>query len=86
MKTIFLKVEINFENYEDVSDELILEDSGILDSLKNGVKVEIINNTNNQSFITSCPYFSSCINNGKNMDCNLQTFKEIDCYIKNEQK
>ena len=42
MKTIFLKVEINFENYEDVNDELILEDSGILDSLKKGVNVEIL--------------------------------------------
>lgn len=42
MRTIILKVQIDFENYDDVTDELILEDSGILDSLKEGVSVEIL--------------------------------------------
>lgn len=31
-----------WEDYEDVSDELLLEDSGIFDILKNGVDVKLI--------------------------------------------
>lgn len=42
IRTIYLKVTIDWENYEDVSDDLIIEDSGILDSLKDGVMIEHI--------------------------------------------
>ena len=41
-RIIYLKMTIDWENYEDVGNELIIEDSGILDSLKDGVIVEQI--------------------------------------------
>jgi hypothetical protein len=41
-KTIYLKMTIDWENYDDVIDELIIEDSGVLDSLKEGVSIEQI--------------------------------------------
>ena len=28
-----------------------------------------------------CPHFDTCQNGGKNEYCDLQTFKEIDCYM-----
>ena len=28
-----------------------------------------------------CPHFNACQNGGKNEYCDLQTFKEIDCYM-----
>lgn len=40
-RTLHLEITIDWDNYEDVSDELILEDSGILDSVKDGVKIEL---------------------------------------------
>lgn len=39
-KTIFLKMTTDWENYDDVINELIIEDSGVLDSLKEGVSIE----------------------------------------------
>lgn len=30
---------------------------------------------------TVCPHFDSCGNGGKNQYCDLQTFKEIDCFV-----
>jgi len=41
-RTIYLQVIIDWEDYDDVSDELILEDSGIFDKLKDGVRVKQI--------------------------------------------
>lgn len=45
-REILVKVVVDWEDYDDVSDELILEDSGIFDSLKDGVSIEIINQNN----------------------------------------
>lgn len=45
-REILVKVVIDWEDYDDVSDELILEDSGIYDSLKYGVSIEIVNQNN----------------------------------------
>jgi hypothetical protein len=28
-----------------------------------------------------CPHFDTCQNGGKNEYCDLQTFKEIDCFV-----
>ena len=28
-----------------------------------------------------CPHFETCLNGGKNEYCDLQTFKEIDCFV-----
>ena len=28
-----------------------------------------------------CPHFQECINGGKNQYCDLQTLKELDCFI-----
>ena len=28
-----------------------------------------------------CPHFDTCQNGGKNKHCDLQTFKEIDCFM-----
>ena len=41
-RTIFLKLEVDWDDYDDVSDELLLEDTGILDKLKFGVSVKKI--------------------------------------------
>ncbi|MFA5207538.1 MAG: hypothetical protein WC428_02660 [Candidatus Paceibacterota bacterium] len=41
-RTIYLKMIVDWEDYDDVSNELIIEDSGILDSLKEGVNIEQI--------------------------------------------
>lgn len=30
---------------------------------------------------TVCPHFDTCGNGGKNQYCDLQTFKEIDCFV-----
>lgn len=45
-REILIKVTIDWDNYDDVCDELILEDSGIYDSLKDGVGIEIITQSN----------------------------------------
>jgi len=42
-RTIFLKLVVDWENYDDVCDELLLEDTGILNNLKAGVGVERVN-------------------------------------------
>jgi len=39
-RTIYVKVIVDWQDYEDVTDELILEDSGIYDALKDGVYIE----------------------------------------------
>ena len=41
-RELYLKVTVDCENYDDVVDELILEDSGILDRVKDGVFIEPI--------------------------------------------
>ena len=28
-----------------------------------------------------CPHFDTCQNGGKNKFCDLQTFKELDCFV-----
>lgn len=40
-RKLLLEVTLNWEDYEDVADELLLEDSGILSCLKEGVNVKI---------------------------------------------
>ena len=40
MREIYLKAIIDWEDYDDVADELMLEDSGVFDELKIGVTVE----------------------------------------------
>jgi len=41
-RTIYLQVTIDWEDYDDVCDELVLEDTGMLDKLKEGVVVKQI--------------------------------------------
>lgn len=50
-RTILVEFTVNWEDYEDVADELVIEDSGILESMKVGVSYRIIkdkNETNEQ--------------------------------------
>ena len=42
MREIIVKVIIDWEDYDDVSDQLILEDCGIYDGLKEDVRIEQI--------------------------------------------
>ena len=42
-RTIFLKMTINWDGYDDVDDELVVEDSGIYGDLKEGVEIEVCN-------------------------------------------
>ena len=46
-RKIYLEVTIDWEDYEDICDELCIEDSGIFDSLKTGVFIEIMKDNNN---------------------------------------
>jgi len=39
-RIIHFEMIIDWEDYEDVCDELIIEDSGVLDSLKEGVIIK----------------------------------------------
>lgn len=41
-REIFVVVKIDWDGYDDVCDELVLEDSGIYDSIKDGVLIELI--------------------------------------------
>jgi hypothetical protein len=41
-RIIYLKMTIDWEDYDDVIDELLIEDSGVLDGLKEGVSIEQI--------------------------------------------
>lgn len=41
-REIIVKVVIDWNDYEDTCDELILEDSGIFENLKDGVYIEYI--------------------------------------------
>jgi hypothetical protein len=41
-RTIYLEMTIDWDDYDDVCDDLIIEDSGVLDSLKEGVTVKQI--------------------------------------------
>lgn len=45
-REILVKVVIDWEDYDDVCDELILEDSGIFDNLKIGVSIQQVKNLN----------------------------------------
>lgn len=40
-REIIVKVVIDWNDYEDTCDELILEDSGIYENLKDGVSIEL---------------------------------------------
>lgn len=71
-RTIYLKVEFDenvWNDYDDVSDELIIEDSGVLNVLKIGVDVEIVSETE--------------INNKKQNKLTVigTAFKEYNCYL-----
>lgn len=46
-RTFTIKVTVDWEDYDDVDSELVLEDSGIYDSLKDGVKVELVKEEKN---------------------------------------
>ena len=50
-RIVFLKLTVDWEDYDDVCDELLLEDTGILDNLKKGVKLEHIKYDPNQLVI-----------------------------------
>ena len=39
---LILKVNFDWEDYEDVAPQLLLEDSGLLDGIKDGVSVDIL--------------------------------------------
>ena len=41
-RTIYLKTEFNWEDYDDVNDEYLIEDSGIYDGIKDGVGITIV--------------------------------------------
>jgi hypothetical protein len=41
MREIFVKLTIDWEGYDDVPDNIVLEDTGIYDELKEGVTLEI---------------------------------------------
>lgn len=49
--TIVLEFDDEWSDYKDVADELILEDSGIYEGLKDGVKVIIENRKNEKGTI-----------------------------------
>lgn len=42
-REIIVKVVIDWEDHDDVCDELTLEDTGIYDILSDGVSIEIVN-------------------------------------------
>ncbi len=44
IRKIYLEVVIDWEDYDDVCDELIIEDSGIYDALKEGVTIKLVEN------------------------------------------
>ena len=41
-REILIRVTIDWEDYEDVCDEVMLEDSGIYDELKSGVDIDVL--------------------------------------------
>lgn len=41
-REIILKLKIDWEDYDDVCDEIILDDCGILDGIKDGISIEIL--------------------------------------------
>ena len=41
-RKIIIEFSVDWNDYEDVSDELIVEDMGILEGLKEGVKYRIV--------------------------------------------
>ena len=41
-REIYLKIKIDWEDCDNVCDKLLIEDSGILDELEEGVSVEIV--------------------------------------------
>jgi len=47
-RKINITVIINWDNYDDVCDELILEDTGIYDSLKKGVEIKLDKSINSK--------------------------------------
>jgi hypothetical protein len=48
-RIIRVEVTVDWENYDDVCDELLLEDTGIFDNLKDGVNIEILKQPENNT-------------------------------------
>lgn len=54
-KSILVKITVDWEDYEEnVDNQLIFEDTGILDNLKDGVSIELIGTLNTHSICPSC--------------------------------
>lgn len=51
IRKIIIELTIDWEDYEDVADELIVEDTGVFQSMKEGVSYRIIKSktTNNDT-------------------------------------
>jgi hypothetical protein len=42
-RELLVKITVNWDDYEDVTDELVLEDTGIYEIVKDNVFIELIN-------------------------------------------
>lgn len=42
MREILLRFTVDWKDYDDVHPQLVLEDSGILEQLKDGVRIEVV--------------------------------------------
>lgn len=59
IRKILIAVTIDWEDYDDVSDELIIEDAFESLILKDGVQIEIVKTETKQAAIPPCPYCGS---------------------------
>lgn len=55
IRKILIAVTIDWEDYDDVSDELIIEDAFESLILKDGVQIEIVKTETKQAAIPPCP-------------------------------
>ena len=76
-REIIVKVVIDWNDYEDTCDELILEDSGIYENLKDGVSIELNKHkvSNNEVSVCDCIHIKKCffiVTDGKcNKGCDI---------------
>ena len=59
-REIIVKVVIDWNDYEDTCDELILEDSGIYENLKDGVSIELNKHNVSNNEVAVCRSYGSC--------------------------
>ena len=58
-RTIFLKLVVDWDNYDDVCDDLLLEDTGILNNLKFGVNVKRVNHPQQYKIDFTLPNYAN---------------------------